>query len=405
MLAEVLLKVAGMEYEEREGHGQYYPRPSLAGPERCTRQMVYWAKGEQLKPLPGRAVVVMSDSSWHEDLTADLIRKSAFQLHSEQMPVTISGAFPWRPDGTWECPVCKKQDAANPLIDNRDCHGHMDFIVTDILGVDRLVEHKSLSHWGFEGIRGGNLPLDYFTQHAIYLRGAALLNPDLKEGVLLIKNKNQSAYLDLLVEYDPVTDSLTVKKMTHHTGEVVEINVTIANITLDAFIKFSEVEAHRKEQSLPDRPYAIDHWRCEYCGFNQLCWASWAEEHQSLATDQDLEGEIADLVRYEREVGANAGEMKKEQDGLREIIKGKLKAKGVRTGKAGEYMVDWSVETQQKLDKEALNPGVRQAATVTVPVEKLTIRKIKEEKNGEAKPKEPRKPREKKSNSIMERMG
>lgn len=398
MLAEVILKVAGMVYAEQEGHGEYYPRPSLAGPERCIRQLVYWACGEQLKPLPGRAVVVMDDSSWHEELTSDLVRKSAFQIHSAQMPVTIPDAFTWRGTDMIECATCGEKHRAC------DVHGHIDFIVTDILGVDRLVEHKALSHFGFEGIWGGNLPLDYLTQHAIYLRGAGLLNPDLKEGLLLIKNKNQSAYLDFLVEYDAASDSLLVKKMTHHTGEVIEINQTLEKITQTAFAKFAKVDSYRAAGELPDRPYAIDHWRCEYCGFNQLCWSSWADEHQSLATEQDLENEIADLVRYEREVSANVGEMNKEKEGLRGIIKEKMKAKGVRTGTAGEYLVDWKVENQQVLDKEALNPGVRQAATVTKPVEKLVIKKIKEEKAGESKPKGPRKSREKKGSSIMDRM-
>ena len=102
MLADVIIKVAGMEGKER---GEYYPRPSLSGPERCIRQMVYWASGiKEDKKMGDRFQMTIDDSSWHETLTGDWLQKTAFKLHSEQMEV--------------ETPVGK---------------GHIDGILTDIL--------------------------------------------------------------------------------------------------------------------------------------------------------------------------------------------------------------------------------------------------------------------------------
>ena len=65
MLADVILKIAG-QFQEEEEH-KYYPRPSMAGPERCTRQMVYHGLNIAKEPLAGRAVMIFSDSSFHED--------------------------------------------------------------------------------------------------------------------------------------------------------------------------------------------------------------------------------------------------------------------------------------------------------------------------------------------------
>ena len=371
MLADVLHKVAAMEFEEKEP-GAYYPRPSLAGPERCLRQMVYWARGEDRKPLPGRAVVVFDDSSWHEELTADLIRKSAFHVHSQQLPVFLANALPWMPENErWKCHVC------GASIYYRDLHGHIDFIVTDILGVDRLVEHKALSHFGFEELLRGELPMDYLTQKAIYLRGVKLLNPDLNEGILLVKNKNQSGFLEFRSRYDWDTDTLVVLERVHHTGAREDINLKIPNIVGDALKRFEEVDRYRVAGTLPQRQYEIDHWRCQYCGYHETCWDGWIEEHAALATDVALEQEIVDLVRYERECHMHETEMRKEKEALREKIKALLKAANIRSGRAGDYMVDWTVTKRKKLDMDLLPPEAVAQATIEVPAERLVIRKAK----------------------------
>jgi len=122
MLADVILKIAG-QFQEEEEH-KYYPRPSMAGPERCTRQMVYHGLNIAKEPLAGRAVMIFSDSSFHEDLTADWIRKSAFQLHSEQMEINV------------DCPGYGIK-----------LTGHIDGVVTDLLGTDYLWEHKAINHF------------------------------------------------------------------------------------------------------------------------------------------------------------------------------------------------------------------------------------------------------------------
>jgi len=85
MIADIIPKLAEFERED----WKYKPRPSNAGPERCIWQMVYHGLEAPKEPLPGRALLVFDDSSWHEELTAGWIRKSAYKLHSEQMKVEI----------------------------------------------------------------------------------------------------------------------------------------------------------------------------------------------------------------------------------------------------------------------------------------------------------------------------
>ena len=333
---------------------EYRQRPSLAGPERCIRQMVYMASGHKPKALPGRAVVVLDDSSWHEELTLNWLRKpnSGFTVHSEQMPIEVDGM-----------------------------KGSIDAIITDIIGVDRLLEHKALSHFGFEELLKGHLPFDYFTQMALYIKALQKSNPELTEGILFVKNKNQSAYLDYVVKYYSIVDELHVVTMTHHSGRIIDINKIIQNITIDAKAKFAKVEQYVQEHTLPARQYTIDTWRCAYCGYRDICWQGWANEHERLETGVELEAEIADMIRYRQEAQAHETEMKKEKEELTEKIKKYLAGKGIRSGRAGEYVVQWTVKIVREFNKELLPVGVYEAAKEELPQERFSIKKIKGEQN------------------------
>ena len=141
MLAEVLLKIAAEEAKQRDAEyfkqygktrTKYYSRPSSAGPEKCIRQMVFHSLDIATdKPMDDRMWMVFDDGHWHEELTMDWIRKSVFQLHSEQMVVKC------RPPMTF---------------------GHIDGILTIpreltpelTEPIDVLWEHKALNHFTFQ---------------------------------------------------------------------------------------------------------------------------------------------------------------------------------------------------------------------------------------------------------------
>lgn len=354
MIAELIPKVAQMTREEEK---PFYPRPSSAGPERCIRQMVYHGLNVPREPLPGRAVVIFSDSSFHEDLTADWIRQTAFKLHSEQMEVTCRE------------PMTK---------------GHIDGIITDVLGIDRLWEHKALNHFTFNRYWGGELPLDNLAQCAVYIDGIQTHdNPDLSEGLLLIKNKNTAQYIDYEIEYDRNVDCLTVLKCTHSNEEQRIINQPIHDIVQNACNKFYQVLGFIEKKTLPKRQYHInDDWQCEYCGWAKTCWEGYEKEFNELATETDLSNEIADTVRYYKELGAQKSDIEKEYKALSKKVKDIMKDAGAREGRAGEYRVKLNLQKNDRIDKTLLTDKEREKATVKGFKEVLYVSKIKEISNG-----------------------
>ncbi|HRR41345.1 MAG TPA: hypothetical protein P5244_08950 [Syntrophales bacterium] len=347
MIAEIIPKIAGQFAEEEQG---YHPRPSMAGPERCIRQMVYHALGIERRPFPGRALLVFDDGRWHEELSLDWLRKSAFQVNSEQMLINIS--FP---------------GFGLSLI------GHIDALLTDILGNDYLLEHKAINHFTFQRYWDGQLPLDYITQVCLYLRGLQAVNPELRRAILLIKNKNTAAYLEFLIEYDQSTDLALIIEMTDSSGEKKTLDAKIENICRDAFTKFQTVEDYCKKRTLPKRQYFIDDWHCDYCGWAAACWENYKEEFKALSEDVALSEEIETMARYYKELGAQKSDIEKEYKALSEKVREALKAVGAREGRAGEYILKLSLIEKKRIDPELLTDMEREKATVTSFYERLNV--------------------------------
>jgi len=357
MLADVILKIAGMEGEE-EQH-EYYPRPSISGPSRCIRQMVYWGLGVKRQPLPGRTMLVFNDSSWHEELTMDWLRKSSFQVHSPQMEVTID--FPG-------VPIILK--------------GSIDFIVTDISGKDYLVEHKAINHFTFQGFWDGELPMDYLTQTCLYLRGLQKVNPILFNALLLIKNKNTAAYIEYAITYNAGVDACLVLSLTDSNGKVKDLNIAIPDITATAFSKFQSVADYISKKTLPKRQYFIDDWQCSYCGWAADCWEGYQKEFAELKTAEMLPNEVADMLRYYKEVGAHKGDIEKEYTELSNKIKATMKEAGAREGIAGEFIAKLSLIETTRMDKELLTEAEIVKASKKSFYERLSISHLKVKKEG-----------------------
>jgi len=361
MIAEILLKVAGFE-KAREM--SYYPRPSMAGPERCLRQLCYMAQGLKGSAMDDRMVVVLDDSSWHEELTADWLRKTAFQLHSQQM--------------AFDCGAVVHN--GRPFV----VKGHIDGILTDLSGIDRLWEHKALNHFTFQRYLGGQYPLDYLTQCALYLVGLQKIQPEISEAVLLIKNKNTSAYLEFLLSYDSTNDVMKVREIicsdgTRRGGDV------FLNLYRDAFERFRRIERHGQERLLPERQYDLGDWHCEYCPYGALCWWNYEEEFGRLIQGAELEGDIAQVAAEYREVSCRVKGMERRQKELRDAMKKGLKTAGVSKGTAGGLFVSLTLQKRMAIDESLIPAEILQAAKKEKLMEVITIKKIrkKEEKSHE----------------------
>lgn len=346
MLAEILPKIAAAQQEPRQA---YRPRPSAAGPERCIRQLVYDALGTPPAPLPGRALLVLDDSSWHEELTADWIRKSSYRLHSTQMVV--------------ETPVGI---------------GRIDGVLTDLLGHDRLLEHKALNHFTFERIWNGTWPLDYMTQSGLYLVGLRKLNPDITEALLLIKNKNTAQYIELLLRFDAKADTLTIVEVVRSDGQRLQPGFVMERVIAGAVEKFALVEQHRQAKTMPPRPFEYGtEFPCGYCPHAKTCWAGYEQEFTALAADQALDQDLVDAAAYYCETRAHISDMEDEKEKAKQQILDLMKAKGLRHGKTSEYALTLALREKATWDEAQIPQDILNRAKVKKPYLQLDVRKLK----------------------------
>ena len=349
MLADIILRIASETQEPRQ---PYRPRPSLAGQERCIRQLTYFARDFAAAPFPGRAIVVFDDGNWHQELLADWIRKSSFTLHSEGMKVdTLVG------------------------------RGEIDGVITDMLNVDRLLEIKSTNHFSYERWWKGEYPLDYFTQVALYISGLQKVQPEISEGLLLAKNKNTGALMEFLLKYDSETDTIRLIEVVRSDGQRSKSDFAIQRVCQSAKEKFDEVERHRKAKTLPDRPFAVGtEFPCGYCAWAKTCWQNYESEFVQLAKEQEIDQELEDVIAYYLQASGDAKEMDKEADRLKEIIRNYMREKEYQSGRVGPYVVIRSLRQRTSWDEDLIPPDVVALAKQEKSFEVLTIRKPEEKK-------------------------
>ena len=238
--------------------------------------------------MPGRAILTMDDSSWHELLTADWINKSTYKLHSGQMAVEYP--TPGLVIPSFSCKACGKK-----IPKQEKLHGHIDGVLTDMLGVDRLWEHKAINHFTFNKYWNGENPVDYFTQVGIYTNALTDIIP-VKEALLLIKNKNTAQFIEYLIGVEK--DKFIVKEITHSNGEKKEPCTELNGLIESAINKFKKVDEYIKKKTIPKRSYEVNSWQCEYCQFYEHCYKNYKEEFEALTADAIMEGEIIDLAKY-----------------------------------------------------------------------------------------------------------
>ncbi|MEW6482873.1 MAG: hypothetical protein AB1397_07785 [bacterium] len=358
MIAEIIHKIAEQEYKEKES--KYYPRPSLAGEDRCLRQLVYWRLNFSQTPLSGRGIIVFDDSAWHEELTLDWIRKTAYKIHSQQMQIECR----------WE---------GYPFI----LKGKIDGILQDLEGKEYLLEHKAINHFSWQEQAKGNPDVNNLAQCAIYLRGLKEIS-GITEGILLVKNKNTAQYLEFTLSYDYLKDCLKVNQMFVSTKGMkpIEINRDYPDIVKNSFKKFQEVEDYAEKKTIPKRQYKRDSWHCDilYCPFSELCWENYQKEFEELATGVDLTEELEILCGYYLETDMHLKEIEKENKKLKENIKLVLQNKGVREGIAGKYIITNKLIETCRVKKELIPLEILVNCQEQGFSERLTI-KLKEVKN------------------------
>ena len=335
MFAELINQIAK---ESREEFGPYRPRPSSAGPEKCIRSLTYSALGVPPAPMPGRAVLRMDDSKWHEVLTRDWFARSVYKLHSDQMAIEFPA--PGLNKKEYICDQCEKAVLPECL------HGHLDWLALEPLGQDWLVEHKAIDHFRFQQYAADKArPLDNLTQTCCYSKGLQLLQVGLDRINVLFKNKNTAQYLEFLGRYDPDTDTATITERIESYGDApairTKIDWTEKNIVENALVKFREVEQFRESKAVPPRPYPFDtEFPCGYCDHAGTCWDGYIAQLPNLEENAELGEELAIAIRYRQELSAGSNKDKKDIDKISAQIKLVLDNKKAKSGRAGEYSIE-----------------------------------------------------------------
>ncbi len=374
MLADILHKVAALVADDDQ---PYRPRPSLASPEfpddpgRCIRQLVYYRTGEPAAPLPGRAVHIFTDGHWHEELTAEWIARTAITLHSRQLPVSLP--LPHPTGHAYTCPVCEATIAPGIL------HGHIDGLLTDLLQVTRLLEHKAINHFSYQELLSGTLPIDYLTQGCLYLKALPHRYPQLghiEEGLLLVKNKNTAAYLEYRFSYDPAADRCQMIELVGSDGTRLPLDETLDGLVGSALAKFEAVEDYADEGILPPRPYRQDDWQCGYCRWGRTCWQDYDQEIAAREAVASLDPALATMLAayYEAEHAKHDGEAVTKR--LRRPILAALEAANAKIGAANGHRARVSVQNRTRLDESLLPPEVKRAAQVTKTTEVLHVERL-----------------------------
>ena len=359
MLAELIHPIAAMDHREWE----FRPRPSNGGPDTCLRKLTYQAFEAPQKNQHGRFLVVLDDSSWHEELVVQWLERTVFHLHSRQLRIAC-GTTIWKGQ-------------------RQTINGQIDGIITDLFGTDRLLEIKAIEHFTFQRYEDGTYPTNYFTQVVFYIVGVLTLNPELREALLLIKNKNQSAFLEYRLRYHPEEDRLTVVEITHSNGTHTFPNQEFIGLYRQALARFAVLETHREAGSLPIRPYIdANNFHCDYCPFRKLCWEGFTRI--PLAGQQPMRAELIPLTQEFVDIDERLGPLEKRWTAIKQQFQLELRATGRQSLYGGGYAVDSTVSSQNRLDESLLPTALVARSKRPRPTERISIRKIQTTQNVES---------------------
>jgi len=320
MLVELITRNAADNQEEQ---GPYFPRPSSVG--KCVRALVYHATAVEPDRFPGRTLLVFEDGNTHEKLIKDHIRKTVFRLDE------LKGA---------------KQRIFIAMIGDKKLDGEIDGLVTDPFEYTRLLEIKSINHFGFERLKDEPLD-DHRRQANLYLHGLAKAGLPIVEGIILYKNKNTATMKEFTIRYDEAQ--------------------ALADIAM-----FENVERMAADGEIPPRPYDFDDWHCGYCRWQEHCWSNYVAEVKALSENVALAEELETTARYYKELGAQETEIGKERDVLKGQLKAALKEANAQSGRAGEYLISISISERKKYIEELVPPD----AIEKVPSERFNVKSM-----------------------------
>lgn len=347
MLAELIPLVAEMSQREPS---DYFPRASLCSvpnsdynDANCIRKLTYWSMGFPRNRLQGRTVVLLDDSSWHEHLTFDWLRKTIYKVHSEQLHINVPLDLPFMNERL--CYVKINNEDCAEYVPKGNLAGHIDCLVTAPDGKIWLVDHKAISTYAFEKYQKGLINFDYMSQLSGYVLGAYKMKMQLEGCILLCKNKNNSAYLDVIFHYDPISDIWEFDKIVNMDKSQVKVDDSLKirkGFLKGVANKFQQIHDYTNSKTIPLRPYTQDNWHCSplYCDYAVMCWEGYEDEFLKQKTDLEFNEEWAGIINNIKEnkfiISTKKKAIETEEDKVIKFMQSSL----ARTGKAGKYIVE-----------------------------------------------------------------
>lgn len=277
--------------------------PSDAGT--CIRALVYrWQGVEGLKPEP-RTFFIFEDGNLHHRSIRELLRQAGIELVMEETPIS------------------------DP---ERRISGKLDAVIR-LAGKYFVLEIKSINRFSFEEIIRQGPREEHVLQLNLYLYYVQnLFRIPTEAGILLYKCKDTSRFWEFAIPFE---------------------EKSVNNF----FALLGEIENYLAKNILPERPYQITDWQCQYCDYREICWEEYGEERKKgLAEirDENLVKLIGELLWFREQLK----ELTAKEENLNQEIKQILEAKGIEIGRISNYLIELKEQTRQLLDQKLLEEKI-----------------------------------------------
>lgn len=294
-------------YAEKELSRPQRPKekhwPSDAGV--CTRALVYrWQGVEGIKREP-RTFFIFEDGNLHHRSVRGLLRQAGIEFVMEETPI---------------------DDPKMRLAGKLDAVVRLD-------GKYYVLEIKSVNRFTFDEIMRQGPREEHVLQLNLYLYYVQnLFRIPANMGILLYKCKDTSRFWEFPIPFD-------------------EKGVN------NFFLLMREIENYLAKNILPERPYQITDWQCQYCDYRRVCWEGYLEgrtDKFAEIKDEDLVGFIGELLWVREQIR----ELSEKEENLNLRIKEIMSAKNIETGRIGNYFIELREQTRQVLDQELLKEKI-----------------------------------------------
>lgn len=271
----------------------------------CIRALVYrWQGIEGIKPEP-RTFFILEDGNLHHKSIRDLIRQAGLEIVMEETPIS---------------------DPKMRL------SGKLDAVIR-LDGKYYVLEIKSVNRFTFDEIIHQGPREDHVLQLNLYLYYVQnLFRIPTDMGILLYKCKDTSRFWEFVVPFSEK-----------------EAN--------NFFALLGNIENYIEKDILPERPYKITDWQCQYCNYRKICWEGYSEEaikKFAEIKDEDLVNLLSELL-WLREQKKN---LEEKEENLNQEIKQIMEAKGIETGRIGNYFIEYKEQIRQVLDQDLLKEKI-----------------------------------------------